>query len=161
MKLKHKIENLFSNLKYFFNYSLPGFFIRGKRGWATQDVWSWSHYNAKINRDALKWLRKNKHGYSIIIYSKLERDLTKEETEEEQKNWDSILDEMIYAFDCIVRLDENLEFYYEKAFIDSDTIKWRLDFEKKFNTHFMTKKEYDRMRNGLRLYMKYYFDLWD
>jgi len=62
------------------------------------------------------------------------------------KRWDYVLDEMIWSFDMWIDgkweepyYDKNSEFYHEKQFL---------------------KERYDRIKNGFRLFGKYYTSLW-
>ena len=89
------------------------------------DTWSMDHTLALIILPMLKQLKATKHGYPS--------DLNEEE-------WDSILDEMIYAFDCKANQDE--------PYIRIDDIE-------------ECKKEQSRISNGFRLFGKYYENLWD
>lgn len=146
----------------FFKIILPSFFVRGYRGWADCDTWGWYDYNAKVQRDVLIHLKKNKHGIPSVITPE---DVTTDEhgnpTDDAFKKmeiaWDGILDNMIRAFNYIVESGEgNLEFYNSKA-----DAKWMEEFEQKFKVKFMTKEQDDDMKKGFELYGKYYMSLWD
>lgn len=89
------------------------------------DTWNMDHTLALIILPMLKQLKATKHGYPA--------DLKEEE-------WDCILDEMIYSFNCKVNKDEP----YIRI---DDNEEW--------------KKEQERISNGFRLFGKYYEALWD
>lgn len=84
------------------------------------------------------------------------------------KRWDWVLNEMIHAFECEV--DE----YWEDQFHKGNTdIQWKKEEGTKFSqmyfgpdhTHVFDREGYqkawDRRKNGLRLFAKYYSNLWD
>jgi hypothetical protein len=81
-------------------------------------------------------------------------------TEEEQvKKWESMLDTMIFTFS---QIDEesntgNLIWWHEGR-KDSH---WEEFIKKWPNTRLQTKEEYDRVQEGLKLYIEYYQALWD
>lgn len=142
------------------------FFQRGIRGWSERDTWSYFSYNAKVNYEALKWLKKYKHGIPNQVFAdiKEQRGYTDEEFNEAQKKWDSILDEMIFAFEMIKKseYDGTIEMFYPSK---DDPNKHCLDgtsFSKKYPDHYlMTKEEDDRIKNGMKLFIEHYFSLWD
>lgn len=132
------------------------FFQRGYRGWAVPDTWWWDSYNAKVQRDVIKHLRDNKTGIpgDFCYDSEKKQEIPWEEAE---KAFNAVLDKIIYAFDMIVQLsDGKLEHYCPTA-----TEQWKQDFEKKFETRFITKEENDKIKEGLRLYAEHYFCLSD
>ena len=127
------------------------------------DTWSMDYTLALIVLPMLKQLKETKHGSPYvdnidvpealrsIDYDYRQGDLFL--THEEQQSlsdeyihakWDWVLDEMIWAFEqkCC---DDWTEYYYHNN---------KLDFEG-FKAH------QKRMRNGFRLFGKYYEGLWD
>lgn len=158
----YPIKRTWENLSYFFRISLPSFFVRGWRGWADCDTWGWYAYNARIQRDVLKHLKKTKHGIpSVVTSDKVELDQDDNPTYNEfkrmEKAWNEIIDNMIRAFDYIVQCDEGKLDYYS----DTYDQKWMIEHEKKFNIKFMTKEQDEDMKKGFELYFKYYMSLWD
>ena len=91
------------------------------------DTWSMDHTLAPIILPMLIQLKATQHGHPA--------DLTEQE-------WDDVLDEMIYAFDCKANKDE---------------VYMRFDIKDRDAMH----KEQDRISNGFRLFGKYYENLWD
>ena len=89
------------------------------------DTWNMDHTLALIILPMLKQLKETKHGYPSHL---------------NEKEWDSILDEMIYAFDCKANQDE--------PYIRIQDIK-------------KAEIEQERISNGFHLFGKYYENLWD
>ena len=89
---------------------------------------------------------------------------TKEQFQEGVKNWNEILDKMIYAFEMLKKSEYEgtySRFYPSK----NDPNKHFLadtNFSKKYPDHYLiTKEEDDKINEGLDLFHKYYFSLWD
>lgn len=89
------------------------------------DTWNMDHTLALIVLPMLKQLKETKHGYPSTL---------------NEKEWDCILDKMIYSFDCKANKDE--------PYIRIENIE-------------ECKKEQERISNGFRLFGKYYENLWD
>ena len=120
------------------------------------DTWSMDHTLAPIILPMLVQLKETKHGAPMVDMKDVPRELraTKKQLDAYGKNgdvdpkhfdrWDWVLDEMIWAFEqkCC---DDWTEYYYHNN---------KLDFEG-FKAH------QKRMRNGFRLFGKYYEGLWD
>lgn len=153
------------------------------------DVWSADNTLAMVIHPTLVKLKEVQHGYPHVENEDVPENLRFEMTEEEKANWDGsvdnkhearwnyVLDEMIWAFEQCAKHDRgddqfhhNLEqlemistplednpklssigFNYQK---DPTKPKYWVDNEAK-------KLHYDRISNGLRLFAKYYFSLWD
>lgn len=150
--------NWFKEVKWFIQ--------RGYRGWAECDVWSYYSYNIKVNLEALKWLKKYKHGIPNIALPDIteQRNYTEEEFEQGVKNWNEILDKMIYAFEMLKKSE--YEGTAERFFASSENPDKHFladtDFSKKYPEHYlMSKEEDDKINEGLDLFRKHYFDLWD
>lgn len=141
------ITSICGDVIFFFRVLLPGYFQRGKRGWANHDTWGLDITLAKIIADSVKYLRKNTYGYPT--------NLTKQK-------WNSILKRITWTF-MIAQKVSNREVYLtknRKQYLrlrkiirsDSDLYNGVVIF-----THQKTKKFY----KGFDLFKKYFFNLWD
>lgn len=108
------------------------------------DSWSVDYTLALIIVPLLKQLKDTTHGAPNTDDSDVPEDLKSTSAPEKEnewdvddnwfKRWDWIIDEMIWAFEAIIKDDY----------------------------HYWNSKEYqDRIENGLRLFGKYYRGLWD
>ena len=112
------------------------------------DTWSMDHTLAPIILPMLVQLKATNHGYPA--------DLT-------EKKWDSIMDEMIWAFEQKCRDDWESDYYEYREL--------GLEEEGKADNQFGLKLVWEdregqkahqkRMTNGFKLFGKYYENLWD
>ena len=145
------------------------------------DTWSMDHTLALIIVPMLHQLKATKHGSPCVDDEDVPEELkstSATELTQEQKDsghsddklhqrWDWVLNEMIYAFECETDEDWESQFYsgehdinwekqesglYEMKKGPKDT--WTVDRE-------AMNKAWDRRKNGLRLFAKYYHGLWD
>lgn len=148
------------------------------------DIWSMDSTLALIIHPMLLKLKENKHGSPIVDAEDVpevlrpdpNRDKMYENKEIEyweidntiEKRWDWVLDEIIFAFSC--ELDDEWEdqFYSGQAdhiFVKNEEtglteMKYGPKHTFKIDKDAM-EKEWDRRKNGLRLFGKYYHGLWD
>lgn len=102
------------------------FFQRIFRGYSDPEVWDLYFHNAKWLIPRLRKLKEIGHGFPAMLS-------TKDKTEEESaREWTSILDKMISAFEFMVSED------------------WDCSNETQ-----------EKASEGLDLYRKYFFCLWD
>lgn len=97
------------------------------------DVWNLDETLAIIVVPLLKTLKDNRLGSAFVDQEDVPSSLT-----DVHERWDWVLEEMIWVFEHI--RDEEIDFY--------------LDSKK-------TKEHEERKQNGLRLFAKYYNNLWD
>lgn len=149
------------------------------------DVWNADHTLAMIIHPTLTKLKEQKQGSPYVDPADVpehlrpsdEADATNgyvDNTHFDRWNW--ILDEMIWAFEQCAKYDKgDSQFYHNSEQIelistpiesgkgslvsfnyqkDPTKPKYWVDMEAK-------KLHYDRISNGLRLFAKYYFSLWD
>jgi hypothetical protein len=139
------------------------------------DSWSADHTIALLVVPILKQLKKTKHGApytddddvpenirSTVSPAKTENDVDKNFF----KRWNWILNEMIWAFDQHTK-DWESKFHHGKIdmkFIKQDDGNYLMERGPK-DTHTYdeegAKKHWERMQNGVRLFAKYYHNLWD
>jgi hypothetical protein len=143
------------------------------------DVWSADNTIAMVVHPLLVLLKEKKHGSPQTDDEDAPEHLRSTAAVPKENDWDSdnniharwewILDEMIWAFEQCAKEDHgDSQFFSGEVdwnFIkDSDTglsqivdgpkSTFKVDYEGK-------KAHYDRIKNGLRLFAKYYFGLWD
>lgn len=149
------------------------------------DVWSADHTLALIIHPTLVKLKEVQHGHPFVDNEDVPKELylsddapeSDEAHARHNARWDWVMNEMIWAFEQCTKEDrgedqfhhnsdqlemtfkqteENpnlslVDFNYQK---DPSKPKYWVDNEAK-------KLHYDRISNGLRLFAKYYFSLWD
>lgn len=98
------------------------------------DVWSMDHTLSIIVVPMLERLKEKKHGSAMVDDEDVPDELIKKKADVHEK-WDWVLDELIWTFRAIRDDDDNDEF--------------------------SNKDKAKRVKNGLRLFGKYYFALWD
>ena len=152
------------------------------------DTWSMDHTLGYIILPMLKQLKKDKHGAPFVDDEDVPEELksTSAPPKESEydidanhfKRWDWVLDEMIFAFEC--KIDDHAEDKFHTGVAD---FQWKKLDETKYNP--VTKKmeglsemihgpnhtlktdwdglkaQQNRMKNGFRLFGKYYEGLWD
>lgn len=142
------------------------------------DTWSMDHTLAYIILPMLKQLKATKHGAPFVEDKDVPKELRstsappkKDEYDTDGnhfKRWDWVMDEMIWAFEQ--KLDDNWEaqyysgesdLYLEKVKgTDYSEMKEGPNHTQKIDMKGL-KKHQERMRNGFRLFGKYYEGLWD
>ena len=128
------------------------FIQRGMRGWAECDAWDFYNYNAKVCREVILDFRVNKGGTPCDMFViKENRNPTKKEELTAKKKWDNILGKMFYAFDLICKIGEGEREFFSPC----------LPQEKQMNLKCLTRRENEGIQEGLRLFTKHYFSLWD
>jgi hypothetical protein len=173
------------------------------RGYSDSDCWNLPQSTAKFMLPRIKHLRQNYHSlanrHHLIIDNKIVPYVGKEDNYEfneklgcytdkttgmeislDQKEYEYVLDEIIFALQTIVDEDDinvSLEEVYEVYPQGFDPIKDRqmflekqedgtylVEFERKENIqpdYSKLNKAYERQRNGLILLGLYFRDLWD
>ena len=140
------------------------------------DTWSMDHTLALIALPMLKKLREDKHGAPFVDDEDVPENLrstaapTKANEYDTDDNhflrWDYVLDEMIYAFEQSVSDDEP-EFwitapegmYFEPCKDNSNLSEMKYEKEGEFDSDAYN-AYHSRIKNGFRLFGKYYQGLW-
>jgi hypothetical protein len=142
------------------------------------DTWSMDHTLALIIVPMLKQLKETTHGAASIDDEDVPEELKSTSAPAKENDWDIddnyfkrwnwVLDEMIWAFQHIVNDDWKEEFYsgtprmksiqlengMSQVIEDTGLDAFRVDYDR------MQEVE-DRIKNGTRLFGKYYCGLWD
>jgi len=155
------------------------------------DVWNANETLAHVILPVLERLKEVKQGAPFVDSKDVPKELRpKKLTEKKQKEngkvddkyferWDWVLDEMIFAFESIANDSWEERFFTGESDIiwtkvdvngnevDDDhdgTIYYRMDKGPNDTSHFDSHgydKYKQRIQNGLNLFAKYYFNLWD
>lgn len=176
------LDKLEDALQFVYSYTVNPIFARMKRKIKVKihdyDVWGLDNTLAHIILPALKLLEEKKHGVPFTdredapadaIYDDDNPDNDEYNSGYAPKRWEYIIGEMMHAFEC--ELNEDWEDQFHTGKID---MRWKKDDENsKFSTmyhgpnhtHVFNREEFDkawdRRKNGLRLFAKYYHNLWD
>jgi hypothetical protein len=160
LHIKCKIEQFFDIPRDVYRFFKKGI-QRWARGWSDEDVWGINYFLSEIIPPMLKRLKETKHGVPCIV-GKMETD---KEMEEAEKQWDEVLDSIIYTFEVSKNISESNLFYqpseewsrkeankYNKIWID-----WK--YEPKPRA--MTKEECKRYELGWSNLKKFFYSMWD
>lgn len=176
------LEKLEDGVQFIYRYTINQYLNRKKRKEKVRidyyDVWSADHTLALIILPMLKILRDRKHGFPWVDDEDVPEELrstnappVKNDYDWDDncvKRWDWVLDEMIHSFECTLDEDWDSQFYSGEH-----DISWEKTEDGKYyqavngpkNTFKVDReamnKAWDRRKNGLRLFAKYYHSLWD
>ena len=143
------------------------------------DVWGADHTIALIVHPLLIRLKQKKHGSPHVDDDDVPEHLRSTSAPPKENEWDIddntharwdwVMDEMIWAFEQCTKDDKGDDQFY------SGDVDFKFDKEEDSELYRMNhgpnhtfevdrvaqKAHYDRISNGLRLFAKYYFGLWD
>ena len=142
------------------------------------DTWNMDSTLALIILPMLKQLRETKHGSPSVDDKDVPKELRSTaapakkheyDTDENHfKRWDWVLDEMIWAFAQILDEDADSQFHSGEHDFDFVEVEGSDFSEIKYgpnHTHVFDREGYDvwaaRKQNGLKLFGKYFQNLWD
>ena len=144
------------------------------------DVWNADHTISLVVLPMIKMLKESKNGTPLIDDEDVPERLRSTAASPKKNDWDMddlgearwdyVLDEMIYAFECTADLNWEDQFYSGKH-----DIQWvQVEFEGKTVYKMKTgpedtfkvdndgmKASWERRKEGLRLFGKYFHSLWD
>lgn len=143
------------------------------------DTWSMDYTLSYIILPMLKQLKETKHGAPFVEDEDVPEELksTSAPPKENEwdidgnhfKRWDYVLDEMIFAFEH--KVDDDWENEFSSGEFDMKFVKCKDNpdlstMEEGPNHTYVTdyegiRKIHERMKNGFRLFGKYYEGLWD
>jgi len=139
------------------------------------DTWNMDNTLALIIVPMLKQLKETQHGYHLVDNEDIPDELKTDEDYDEFK-WNYVLDEMIFAFESSNEDWEN-QFYsgtMDKISVPVDKkgneipedeailFEWRDGPNHTFKVDYEGRNKYiARIKNGHRLFGKYYMSLWD
>ena len=141
------------------------------------DVWSADHTLALIILPTLKMIREYKHGCPFVDDVDAPEEIRSNKAPAHDDwdwdvnntlRWEYVLNEMIYTFECDI--DENWD---DQFYSGEHDISWEKTEDGKFyqakkgpNNTFKIDREamdkaWERRKNGMRLFAKYYHSLWN
>ena len=132
---------------------------RWNRGWSDEDVWSVNSFLSEIIPPMLKRLKETKHGIPCVV-DKMETD---KEMKEAEKQWDEILDTIIWTFETSKKIADNELAYFERwtqKKADKYNKIW-VDYKYEPKPRAMTKEECLRYKKGWFYLQKFFYSLWD
>jgi hypothetical protein len=179
-RIVHKLER---GLQTIYNKTINKYLDKAQRKVKIRvdgyDVWGADHTIAMLVHPLLLKLKENKHGAPYVDDEDVPEHLrsTAAKPKEHEwdtddnhfKRWDWVLDEMIWAFEQCSKEDTGDDQFYsgevDWTFVKEEDGKYsRMEYGP--NHTFKVDEEgkkahYDRIKNGHRLFAKYYFSLWD
>jgi hypothetical protein len=178
-RIVHKLER---GLQTIYNKTINKYLDNAKRKVKIRvdgyDVWGADHTIAMLVHPLLLKLKENKHGAPYVDDEDVPEHLRstaappkKDEwdiDDNHSKRWDWVLDEMIWAFEQCAKEDTGDDQFYsgevDWTFVKEDDKYSRMEYGP--NHTFKIDEEgkkahYERIKNGHRLFGKYYFSLWD
>jgi hypothetical protein len=133
------------------------------------DTWSMDHTLSLLILPMLKQLHATKHGSPSVDDEDVPEHLkstsapTRENTwdidDNHFKRWDWVMDEMIWAFEQMVDEESTEQFYDHSEVNKKDSLEEQINKIKIDYAGIQVHE--DRMKNGFRLFGKYYRGLWD
>jgi len=125
---------------------------RAQKGWAVSDTWGFDYYLAKVIKEGVTHLKKNKTGFPTTMFTfKKMKEPTDKESKIVEKKWESILNKIIYSFEIAYKITNCERAQYMP----------KLSINKRKELKCLTNKEYKDMREGMNLFIKHFFELWD
>jgi len=164
--------NIIEFLRWFPRQILD-FFSRGWRGFADCDTWDLSYYNARVMVDALTKLRRDTHGWPVMMESFLESETYDDVSmcSYGEILWANILTDMIDGFQAAVDLDRGPWFDTMEPegepFSFSGESSLRIDLGLSWSDEQLLEIESlenvcrAKLDDGLALFSEFYLDLWD
>ena len=178
------LEKIEDGIQIIYKYTINQYLNRKKRKEKVHidryDMWSMDHTLALIILPMLKLLKEQMHGSHEVDDEDVPEHLRStaaplkenewDTDENHTKRWDWVLDEMIYTFECSVNEDWDDQFYSGKhdiRFVPTEVDgKKFFEYETGPNNTFKVDREglnkaWERRKNGMMLFAKYYHALWD
>lgn len=154
-------------------YDIKYFAQRGRRGWADCDTWSLDYYLDGWLPDALRHLKKTKHGTPMGMFPTEPEyiDETGNPTEAAHEiaiaRWDATMDKMIAAFEANRRIDDGL--YEEELgpwpFRRPEGVSkeaWRKTKNDRLAAERLLQERDEKIfQEGMKLFVENYRSLWD
>jgi len=163
--IRYGIWNRLIDLKW----QIPNIICRAKRGWGHADVWGFYDYLTDVILGGLKYLKKINHGYPITVCDKNGKvNYDNIDYKANEKNWDEIMNKMIYTFEIAKDIAENDTMYRHSKEWTKEQYKKDLKFAEKMNIKLpefphkvLTKEECLAYEEGWKLFAEHFFSLAD
>jgi hypothetical protein len=131
-------------------WQIPTMWHRAFHGWGYADTWNLDAHLASVIYESLVYLKAHRYGTPIVLKNWKDPN-GEEESEENEKMWKVIEDEMIYAF----KLAKEIGMGEREFYLPGMDNKFRKELKP------LTRDENRKMRKGMLLFVKYFFNLWD
>ena len=142
------LEKLDDCIQRIYNHTINLYLDKKKRKIKVKihnyDTWGTYQDLAHIIAPLLERLKENKQGYPFTYDVDVPENLRDGDEDFSEKKWDYVLNEMIWTFKQIADRDNEEEKFFTENKDQDAYRKWM-----------------DRQQNGLNLFAKYYFSLWD
>lgn len=178
------LEKLEDVLEFIYRYTINQYLKRKKRKEKIHidpyDIWGMDHTLALIIVPMLKLLKEKKHGHPWVDDKDVPKELRStnappveneyEWDENCSKRWEWVLNEMIHTFECAANEEWDNQFYSGEHDLRLVPVEVNgnkyFQYERGPNDTFKVdrkgmEKAWKRRREGLRLFAKYYHNLWD
>lgn len=148
---------------------------RADRGWSDCDAWGAYSYLAKVIKETCQYIKQHKHGVPMGCFKKSDPmddsgNFTEEATEIADKRWEYALNDIIFTFESLQKIDEHdlilppgKNYFNEEEIIRwqkyCDSVNGRSNREPK--ARIMTIEEFKRYHRGWKMFKKYFQNLWD
>ncbi len=142
-----KIERVYKDISFFFRITLPEYFVRGKRGWASSDTWNLDGYLSDIIKESVLHLRKNVHGHPCGLKN--------------MRQWESILKKIAWTFSTAKKMGDDYYYIPTKEHTRKHYSKIKKQFKSCNHLHIMTKTESLKYEEGWKFFQEYFQNLWD
>lgn len=169
-RLDRAIERLEDVLQSVYNRTINQLLDRKQRKISIRidhyDVWSADHTLAMVIAPTLRELKNRKHGSPFVEDEDVPENLRSNRGVKENEwdtdslfhdRWKWVLDEMIWAFEQAAGDDYNTDQFH--SYVDDPTA--RFGIRQTRNDAEGREAHYLRIKNGMRLFAKYYMGLWD
>ncbi len=158
----YSIERFFIKIIDFFRYDIGIFIQRGRKGWSNRDWWNYPFHISTITVGCLKKLKKDGHTLPTWKTGKSEKQAVKE--------WNDILDNIIYTFEMVIKIEDGDVDYIPTTRKNAE--KGRRIYRKIYReinkeypnlpkNRVLTERESKKLEKGFDLYKKWFFSLWD
>lgn len=143
------------------------FIQRGRRGFSDRDIWSMDWWLTDIMPDALRQLKRNKHGVPCSMFTEKAQInkhgiFTNKEINRAKKRWNKAIDNMIYTFETAKKISITDWIYISsKDYNTKENKKLRIETIELKHFYIMNLKECKRYEQGWKLFQEHFFSLWD
>ena len=150
---------------------------RIRDGVSEGDIWGFDYYLSNVILKGLKYLKKNKHGCPCLKGFGIDspNDQTDEQFKAMQKEWDRILDTMIFTFEITKKVQDhdliipegdeyftNAEYKKYKRYCARLAKREKEDeYDIALKCSVISKKQFLKYCEGFRNFSKFYYSLWD
>jgi len=181
-KFENVLERIEDTIQSFYNNTINKLLRHRKRKIKVRidrsDTWSMDNTLAHIILPMLKQLQKTKHGAPLVDDEDVPEYLRSTAAPPKENEWDTddnhfkrwewVLDEMMHAFECELDDDWDSQFHsgnFDMKFVKEEDSKLSRLEKGPNDTHVFDHEAYkiawDRRANSLKLFGKYYHNLWD